>query len=343
MNKWYLETGEESDVIVACRVRLRRNLNDIPFPVKLSDEQKEELNAKFEKSFADFDHIDIAMKSYQLNRLSPNEKLALHENQIISKTILSMNAPMDLFMTDDEKVSIVTNSDDHIRIQVNASGMNLKHAHYVVNIIDDYVNEKYPFAYDEKLGYLTTYPTNLGTGLRAYCIVHLPLLSMSKNFSNLTNEIARYGIAMVRLSGDEEENPSDMFVLYNQKTLGQSEEDILTVLQRVTMQVANQERKVRDILMKKQPLLREDEAYRAYGVLKYSRLLSQNDALKFLSKLQLGQSLGLISFTKPISIFNTMLAISPGNLAQYAKKALSEREMFEVRAEYIRSILPDIK
>ncbi len=344
MKKWYEDPGQDADVVLASRVRLQRNLQDYRFPIKLDEGEKRRLNEDFKEKFADMgQQFGMSMTVCDLDKLSEYSRQALQDKQIISKSALAQKGPVRLFMSDDEQVSLLTNSDDHLRLQISTGGLNLKGAYALADQLDDYMNESYAYAYDTRFGYMTTFPTNIGTGMRAYAILHLPMLSIGRRFRVVANEFSRYGISVKNMFGEGTENFGNMFVLFNQKTLGQTEQEIVALVSRVVTQVVTQERKMRIITLKTHKSQREDEAYRAYGLLKYSRLLSLKDALFYLSKLQLGIQMGLLPFEVQPNIYEMMMGIHNGALQARLGKPVSEAELEALRSRYVREMLPPLK
>ena len=344
MLKWYEREGADDDIVVASRVRLQRNLKGYLFPVKMTDEDLATLDQQLERSFAclqtttglDYDTMD-------LQQLSDRARMALQERQLISHGIAENTHPMSMMLSKDESVGLIFNGEDHIRLQVSCSGLNLEGAWAQADRLDDQIKEKYEYAFDPKFGYMTTYPTHLGTGMRAYLLLHLPLLSGSKRFSATMQEVSRFGIVMKQAFGSDGEAYGDMYVIYNQKTLGQSEEDLIAVLNKIGRRILEQETKLRELAMQSQKDAREDQTYRAYGLLRYARSLTIKDALHYLSKLRLGATLGLIQFETPVSLFQMMQCCQSASLQTMYHREMSEEEQNRYRAEYIRKHLPECK
>ena len=221
--------------------------------------------------------------------------------------------------------------------------MDLESAWKDANQVDDILNESFEYAFDEKLGYMTAFPTNLGTGMRAYLILHLPLLSSSRQFRVLMGGISRYGLAMKGAFGEGNDNPGSLFVLYNQKTLGVSEEDIIQILTKVAGQLASQERSVRTQSVKTHRNEIEDCIYRSYGILKYARSISFKDALNYLSQLRWGIEMNLLPIEETIPCYQLMLGVQPANLQVTYDRPMNQEELDRARASYLRKFLPDLE
>lgn len=343
MLKWFEETDRESPNIIYSRIRLVRNWTEYPFSGKLTEEQAREMVSRLEKGMRDFcleegRDYDFTM----LEELSDLERRALRERRILNGTLASKKDPVGLILSRDERVSLVLNGDDHIRMQFIAPGMKLKELWKEADRADDFINGIFPYAYDRKYGFLTAYPTNVGTGLRASAVVHLPALSSGKKFSSLLGEMSRFGASVRGLYGEGNENYGSLYVVSNQKTLGVTEEEIAGLVEKVARQLAEQEQQVRDMALSSDRLGQEDEAYKSYGVLKYARRLTWKDAMIFLSRMMTGVSDGILKFDGPCPVFSIMLGIQKANLQRISQRPLSRAELDVARAGYIRAELPEL-
>lgn len=344
MLKWFEETDRESPNIIYSRVRLVRNWAEYPFSGKLTEEQAKEMVNRLEKGMRDFCLEDGRDYSYTLlGELSDLDRRALRERRILNGTLTAKKEPVGLILSEDERVSLVLNGDDHIRMQFIAPGMHLKELWREADQADDYINEKFNYAYDSKYGYLTAYPTNVGTGLRASAVLHLPSLSSGKKFSSLLGEMSRFGASIRGLYGEGNENYGSHYVVSNQKTLGVTENEIVEIVEKVARQLSSQEKQVRDMALSSDRLGQQDEAFKSYGVLKYARRLTWKDAMVFLSRLMTGTEDGTLEFAEPCSVFRIMLGIQRANLQKLSDRPLSRGELDAARASYIRAELPELK
>ena len=250
---------------------------------------------------------------------------------------------MGLFVSPDRARSLLLCGDDHIRLQNIGSGASLLTAWEELDRMDDLINEKIAYAFDEKYGYLTAFPTNVGTGLRATMLLHLPALSAGKQFRKLVSEMNRFGIVIRGVYGDPGENWGALYEVANQKTLGLSEGEILGTVQRMAGQIAGQERKLRLQLQKERRSEREDEVYKSYGILRYAKRLTLKEAMNYLSCLRAGVNDGLIAFETPVSLYGLMVESQPYRLRQRLGEKASEEALYQARAEYIRDCLPKLK
>lgn len=344
MRKWFEQVDQTRPAVVSSRVRLVRNLSEYAFPSRLSQEQSVEMIRCLELGLGDIGILDGRHYEYAwLSQLSELERRALCERRVFNSTIASVKTPASIMISDEEDTSIVFNGTDHIRLQVMAPGLHLYELWKRADRLDDHINSRFPYAFDDKYGYLTAFPTNVGTGLRASVVLHLPSLSMGKKFSGLVSEMGRFGATVRGMYGEGSENYGALYVVSNQKTLGLTEKEILDLVNKVALQLVSQENQVRKMSMEKHGLECADEAYKSYGVLKYARRLSAKDAMVFLSQLMSGVSDGVLTMKEPCSIYRLMLGIQPANLQKLSERPLSKEELDIARASYIRRELPELK
>ena len=233
MAKWY-EVPEYTDSsVVYSKVRLVRNWAEYPFPEKMTKDQSMELTARLMGGLQDLGKKEKASYRYAyLHQMTDLEKASLVERKVLNRGILKKKDVGGLVLSEDERIGITINGDDHVRIQVLEKGMKLAECFKKVNSVDDYIGEQFDYAFDEKYGYLTAFPTNVGTGLRASVIVHLPMLSRKKNFNSLVADMGRFGTTVRGVYGEGNENYGSLYRVSNQKTLGQTEKDIIDLLYR---------------------------------------------------------------------------------------------------------------
>ena len=344
MTRWFEEVENSPSNILSSRVRLSRNWEEYKFPNHLEDDEarmmigriKTELKGLSENDGRDFEYMDF-------ESMEELERMSLRERRLLNKTLVEKTTPGGIILSEDEKVSLVLNGDDHIRLQVLAPGLDLKGCYEEADRLDDFINEKIYYAFSSSYGYLTSYPTNVGTGMKASLLVHLPSLSLSRRFSELLGDMSRFGAVVRGVYGRVGENPGDLYEVFNQKTLGVSEREILELVTNVAAQLSDQESQVRQKSLEKHRLVREDEVYKSYGVLKYARRLAIKDSMTFLSHLMAGIADGLVELKEPCSIYRLMIGIQPANLQKTSNRPLSKEELETARASYIRERLPELK
>ena len=343
MLRWFEKAETSAGNVVYSRVRLARNWEAYQFPQKLSDPDSRELISRLETGLKDLQEDDGLPYEYAyLEDLKELDRLALRERRILNSGTVAKKSPTGIIISEDESTSFILNGDDHIRIQVLAPGFHLDELWQRADKLDDYVNTRFSYAFDEKYGYLTSYPTNVGTGLRASVVLHLPTLSMGKKFQNLLAEMSRFGVRIRGVYGEGSDNYGALYEIANQKTLGQNEKEIIELVTKIARQLDGQEKKVRKLALENHRLEREDEAYKSYGVLRYARRLAKKDAMIFLSQLMTGITDGLIHGEEPCSVYRLMLGIQNANLQKLSHKPLSQEELDVARAAYLRTELPKL-
>lgn len=341
--KWFENTEKDHDILVGSRIRLVRNIKGRSFSWKLEEAELEGLTNDLQAKLADLGEADGRVYDYlDIGHIPIHEKLALRERHMINQSMAGKASCGGILLSRDETVSVSIGGDDHLRIQCTSGNPDLVELYHEADRIDDYINERIDYAFDEKYGYLTPFPTNVGTGMKASVIIHLPFLASGRQFNNLVDEIGRVGIKIRGLLDNRSENYGSVYELYNQNTLGQSEDDIIETVSKMAYQLAVNERKVRTIAMRDHRIDLEDEIYKSFGVLKYARKLTLKEGMIYLSYLRTGLSEGLIRSSSRINLFGCMLAIQPANLKLIKKKDLSSLEEGIARAEYLRENLPDI-
>lgn len=334
--KWYLETGPEGDAVVSTRVRLARNIEDMPFPCKMNlaqahqitEEARDALFAGGEAVQDDFDYIDM-------ERLSPRHAVSLSEKHLISPEFAKEREGRAVLLKKDESVSIMLNEEDHIRIQALYAGFRLHEAMETANRIDDLLDERLRYAFDEEFGYLTECPTNLGTGMRASVMVHLPGLTLSRSLQSLSQAVGKLGFTIRGLYGEGSKGTGAFYQISNQVTLGISEAEVLRSLTGVVTQIIAQERSIRAEFQKLGPAF-EDRIFRSYGVLQNARILGSDEFMKRISDVRFGITMGIIQ-TVPLEAVNALLErVQPATLQTDAGRDMDQRERDVLRASIVR-------
>jgi protein arginine kinase len=319
------------------------NLKRYPFSPKLNEKQAAQLvNDVKEAGIALQEKLTEKFYSCNVDMLSDTDKTAMVERHIISPLLIEKNQSTGLILSEDEKISIMINEEDHLRIQSITGGMNIGEAFQAANKIDDIANEVLGFAFHEKYGYLTACPTNVGTGLRASYMVFLPGLSAAGKINKLAEELGQYGIALRGTYGEATKSVGNLYQISNQKTLGSTEREIIENLNRIVEQVMKQERRQREYIITNNYDEIEDKVHRSYGVLKYAKLISSSDAMTLLAQLKLGMDMNMINLGENYNIHELMMEIQPGNLQSNLDRNVGSVQRDKYRADYIRKKLPDI-
>ncbi|WNS80782.1 protein arginine kinase [Domibacillus sp. DTU_2020_1001157_1_SI_ALB_TIR_016] len=332
---WMSGTGPDSDVVLSTRIRLARNLENVPFPTILSMERAKEVVDQINKSASE----SLSLELLKMEDISQLHKRVLVEKHLISPYLAETSLYGAVLISEQEDVSIMVNEEDHLRIQCLASGLQLHETLEKANQIDDVIEGRVPYAFDEKMGYLTACPTNVGTGLRASVMIHLPGLVLTRQMSRIIPAISQLGLVVRGIYGEGSEALGNIFQISNQLTLGKSEEDIINDLDSVVHELMSREQSARDALMQTSPIQLEDRIFRSYGILSNSRVIETNEAFQCLSDVRLGIDLGYITHI-PKSILNELMILTqPGFLQQYAGGPLRAEERDIRRAALIRERL----
>ncbi|AUS95572.1 protein arginine kinase [Clostridium thermosuccinogenes] len=339
MAGWYIEKGPESDVAVSSRVRLARNLKNFPFPPRMSREQEEMLIRDIRNAALDKDNNFASNLAFiDITGLSPIDRQALMEKHIISRDMAESQNRCGVLVGNDEKISIMINEEDHLRIQCMFPGMQMDKAWKLCNDMDTYLEGKVEYAYNDDYGYLTCCPTNIGTGMRASVMLHLPALTMTGYIKNVLEACGKISVAVRGLYGENSEASGNMFQISNQISLGQTEGEIINNITGIASQLIEQERLLRKELYNQNPYRFEDRIYRSLGVFSNARIMTSEEAHKLLSDVRLGVNMGIIKDIKIEMLNELMILIQPGNLQKYAARPLNPGERDIIRAEIIRKM-----
>lgn len=342
MNKWYVDIGPDSDIVVSSRVRLARNFNAYPFPHRsLPEHQKCVIQETCDALFSNNPKLKENFSLVRFKNILPTERQVLVENHLVSKELAESNLEVGALISKDEQISIMFNEEDHLRIQCLASGLQLEKAFDLCNYLDNIISEKVEYAFNDTIGYLTSCPTNVGTAIRASLMLHLPALTMTGYIRPILESCGKLGLAVRGLYGENTEASGNMYQLSNQITLGKNENDIVMNIKSIGYQIIEQERILRTELLNRNGNELEDRIMRSYGILQFARTLTSDEALQRLSDIRLGINLGLIHELNEIDVNEMMWKIQPGNLQQYAEKSLESDERDNFRANYVRGHIED--
>jgi protein arginine kinase len=337
--------GAEADIALSSRIRLARNLCGIPFPNRAADGQLAEVVGQLRGA------VDYLKTSDNLNymfiemdKLPSLDRNVLVEKHIVSPHYVEHSEHRALIVRDDAVVSIMVNEEDHLRIQCMKPGLNLDDALALANQVDDAVEAKQDIAFNEQMGYLTACPTNLGTGLRASVMVHLPALVITRQINRILNAFTQLGLAIRGLYGEGTEASGNIFQISNQLTLGYTEQGIIENLKSVAQQVVANERTARNFLLRQSTSALADRVWRAYGVLSFARSMSGQEALTLISDVRLGIDLKIIDEV-PACLFNELLVTTrPNYLQKLADKiGIKADDRDHLRAQVIRDTIKRVK
>ena len=338
MYNWYLQSGKDSDVVLSTRIRLARNLKNIPF---VSRYTKAEANQILEKVESIVPSLGYGLKFLRLDRMDAITKLSLIEKHLISPEFaVDKDKIRAILINEEENICIMINEEDHLRLQIISAGLELENTLNLAIEIDKKLETLVNYAFSEKYGFLTACPTNVGTGLRSSVMVHLPALTLTGNIKKVLEAVNSFGMNIRGIYGEGSKSQGDIYQISNKQSLGISEEEIIKNLKAVIDRIIEQERMARKILGKSQIEL-EDRVYRSYGVLTNCRKISSEECKELLSDIKLGTDLGIIKELNDLKVNQLILHTKPANLQKYVGKPLENYERDATRAEVIKQIISE--
>ncbi len=339
LSQWMKGTGPERDVVLGSRVRLARNLAGVPFPSIADSEQKKYVGKQAQSAMECIQGEIGNVEFVPMAEVSPLERRLLVEKHLISPALTQDVKNKAVILRDDEAVSVMINEEDHLRIQALFPGLAPADAYQLCSFVDDAFDQVVEYAYSPRQGYLTACPTNVGTGMRASIMLHLPALTLSNQIKRVIGAISQVGLAVRGIYGEGTEVLGNIYQLSNQITLGHTEEEIVNHLKDVTMRVLDQERSAREQLVQRSRLHIEDRVYRSYGILANARSMTSQEAMQRLSDLRLGIDLGLVKGIEPRILQELLVMIRPAHLQKIMGEELDAPRRDERRAALIRERL----
>ncbi|MEK4701690.1 protein arginine kinase [Solibacillus sp. FSL R7-0668] len=333
-NPSWMQYESDSDIVISTRIRLARNIANVRFPISFTEQDAEQIEHQLMTALLAIDRENPYHFSYfKVKDMPQLQRQILVEKHLISPNLARRQKIGSFFLTEDESISILVNEEDHIRIQSLAQGMNLQQAYEEARKVDRYLSKSIAYAYEDRYGYLTSCPTNVGTGLRASVMLHLPALTMTKQMNALIQMMTRLGMVVRGIYGEGSDNLGNVYQISNQITLGKSETVILQELEKVVEQIIQKEQVARKNLLLRAPTILEDRLSRSLGTLKYAKILTSEEAASCLSNVRLGVSLGLLEPISQRKLNECMLIMQPGIIQQYAGATLqaTERDMYRAK------------
>ena len=332
---WYLQSSKDSDVARSTRIRFARNIVGFPFKLK-TKEMKEALENKIKDNLYG---IGYGLKFFKLKDMDDITKMSLVEKNIISpEFVLNKNDDGSILINDEENICIMIGEEDHLRIQVFNYGLDLENTLNLAIELDEKINETLGYAISKKYGYLTACPTNVGTGLRASVMLHLPALEHTGNVRNILNSVSNFGISIRGIYGENSKSTGDMYQISNRQTLGITEKEIIDRVKVIAEKIIEQERKARRMLTDNK-IEFEDMIYRSYGILSNCRKISSKETRELLSNIKLGVDLGILDKLTDLQVQKLYLYTKPANLQKYLGEQYDSYERDIKRAEVIKQIL----
>jgi protein arginine kinase len=335
---WLEPGGPQSDIVLSTRVRLARNVAGRPFATRLRPEERQDLEAFLKKAVVKaLSARDITW--FELADVSEIDRRCLVERHIISRELAAAEGQRGVAVDAAQRLAVMANEEDHLRLQVIFPGLQLQEAWLEADSADNHLEEQITYAFSPKLGYLTACPTNVGTGMRASVMLHLPSLVLTKQIEKVFRAVARMRLAVRGLYGEGTQATGDIYQISNQASLGRSETDILKTLGAVIPQIVAYEQQARQVLVGESPAILDDRIYRAWGILTHARTISSEETLTLLSAVRLGVHLERLKGVNIGVINELFLMTRPGHIQKIRGAVLSESERDMARADYIRKRL----
>ena len=337
--EWLRGSGPMSEVVISSRIRLARNVAGYPFLAKCSRGQRTTLEHKIRDTILG-SNLSPQTLYVDLEQAPEMDRQLLVERHLISKPHAAAEGARGVAIGESETISIMINEEDHLRIQVLRSGLQLEEAWEQINKIDDALESKLDYSFHPRFGYLTACPTNVGTGIRVSVMLHLPALKLTGEIEKVFRAAKDMRLAVRGLYGEGTEATGDFYQISNQTTLGKSEEEFISDFKhQVIPKIIDYEHQARRLLAKDRTVALDDKVYRALGVLRFARLITSEDTLGFLSHLRLGINLERIKDIDLRTINELFLLTQPAHLQKLHGKKLDSDARRQARADYIRSRL----
>jgi protein arginine kinase len=338
VGRWLSAAGPESDVVVSTRVRLARNLSDVPFPHHARPSDQERTVEAVRWALTDADYL-AAGRFLDYEQLSESQGQYLVERHLASPDFVASKARRAMFVGSDETISLMVNEEDHMRFQVLASGLDFPEAFTAASALDEKLESQLQYAFSPEFGFLTACPTNLGTGMRASVLVHLPALVITREIEKVLRGALHIGLAVRGIYGEGSETKGNFFQISNQKTVGQTEWEIIETIAEIARQVIDYERKARAYLMKNLRVEIEDKVFRSLGALRSARILSSEEAVNLIATLRLGVALGIVNEVNLAQVSRLLILVRPANLQAMLGESLPTAQRDERRATFVRELL----
>lgn len=335
---WLSGTGEEALVVLSTRVRLARNVAGCRYPSSADTETRKRIVSYFDSSLARSKLLSAGMylKASDIDEMDKN---FLVERHLISPTFLDGELNKALFIGESERVSIMVNEEDHIRIQALSAGLDALGSYQLAAKYEAEVANYLEFDYDHDFGYLTACPTNAGTGMRASVLIHLPGLVLTREIEKLITRITRTGLIVRGFYGEGSDVLGNLFQVSNQNTLGISEQMILDQISQVAREIIDREAEARQRLMDEAADTLEDKIWRAFGILKNARVLTSDEVMNLLSAVRLGHAMKVIDFLDVALINDILLLSQPAHLQKYFGTEMDPSRRDFIRAQMVRDKL----
>lgn len=333
--EWLRGSGPESDIVISSRIRLARNLADFPFIRRCNDSDRgkivDALRSQMDSVdyFKDLSYVDV-------DSLSDVDRQFLVERQLISRELADGSGPRGVAIDPNEKFSLMLNEEDHLRIQVMTSGLDLDSVWKQIDRIDDLIEEQVTYAFHERLGYLTACPTNVGTGMRVSVMLHLPALVITRQIEKVFRSLQKISLAVRGVYGEGSQPMGDFYQISNQITLGRDEPGLIDQVASTVPAMIEYERRARDFLVNESEKDLHDRVSRAYGILCTAQTISSEETMMLLSSVRMGVNLGLIQDVAIPTINQLFIHTQPAHLQKLRGIELDTADRNAERATYLQ-------
>ncbi len=339
---WLDASGDHSGVVLSTRIRLARNVEGFAFSARAREGERLRVLSRVREAVQTTPPLQDTVL-LRVDELDTDERLLLHERHLVSRELAGLDPQHPIrsgaavFLGDG--VSVMVNEEDHLRLQTLRSGFDPMAAYQMLESVDEELGRRVPYAFHPEFGFLTSCPTNTGTGLRASVLIHLPGLVLTKEIAKVLAGLQAMGLTYRGLYGEGSEVVGNFFQISNQTTLGRSEEELLDHLGRVVRHVIEREEEARRVLLRDAGYIIEDKLWRAYGTLRYARSLTFDEAMNYLSGVRLAVGLKLIAGLSVYTLNKLLIFSQAAHLSHTEGRSLSESDANLVRARYVRQAL----
>jgi protein arginine kinase len=336
--EWLRGSGPQSEIVISSRIRLARNLAEFPFIRRCTDSDRQAVEKTFKDAIANVEPWKTLLQ-VELGDLQQLDRQLLVERQLISRELSEASGARCVFIDPQETFSLMINEEDHLRMQVMHSGLDMDQAWEQINRMDDLLSDRVNYAFHERLGYLTACPTNVGTGMRVSVMLHLPALVITQQIEKVFRSLQKMGLAVRGLYGEGSQAMGDFYQISNQITLGRSETDLVKQVGEVIPVIIDYERQARAFLVKESRKDLHDRVSRAYGILCTAQTISSEETLHLLSSVRMGVYLGLIQDLEIPTINKLFIHTQPAHLQKLRGAELPSADRNVERAMYLQTHL----
>src|SRR5436305_7014116 len=333
--EWLRGSGPQSEIVISSRIRLARNLAEFPFIRRCTDADRQQIEKSFKDAIANIEPWKSLLQ-VELSELQQLDRQLLVERQLISRELSEASGARCVFIDPQETFSLMINEEDHLRMQVMHSGLDMEQAWEQINAMDDLLSDRVNYAFHERMGYLTACPTNLGTGMRVSVMLHLPALVITQQIEKVFRSLQKMGLAVRGLYGEGSQAMGDFYQISNQITLGRTEAELVQQVGDVVPVLIDYERRAREFLVRESHETLHDQVSRAYGILRTAQTISSEETMHLLSSVRIGVNLGLIHDLAIPTLNELFIHTQPAHLQKLRGVELDTADRNIERARYLR-------